>query len=467
MGTVGSFSPGGIAVNPTNGNVWISNRGYYDSSTYSVYSQIAELDSSGKVIQGAGFIANHNVQCECSSVEGLAVDSSNDVFVTDEDPTTVIEYKPAGEVLRTLDTNGPTAVAVDPSNQDVFVAETNPNQQIAAFDPSGKAIETFGLNSVGTALGLAVDGSHDVYSVAHSNGTEVNKFSLTTPPNVTTSPADDVTAHYARLNGAIDPAGNGEITDCHFKYGTATSYNLGSVPCEQGTHFAGAASVSADLPTLTPSTTYHFRLFAANGTVVAPGADESFTTPSATRAPTTSFGTASEPIAAGVDNSGEPSQGSVYVTGFGNDVEKFTKEGAPANFSSLGSPILGGFSHPGTAVAVDPSNGDLFVVDEGDGKVTKYAPSGAPVEFSDKVDPYVSGNALTGTGAGGFEPFGIAVDGSGNIYVSNHATKAVDKFDSTGHFLLSFNGVLRIRSEPVPTPTDPMPSLSIRAAMSM
>jgi DNA-binding beta-propeller fold protein YncE len=440
VGTTGSFNPGGIAVDPTNGNVWLSNQGYHDSSTYSVYSQIAELDSSGKVIEGAGFIANHNRNCECSSVKGLAVNSAHHVYVADVEPPTVIEYNSVGEELGTVDTNGPTAVAVDPSNDHVFVAETSPERVITEFDPAGSPIEVFGANSVGVSYGLGIDASHDVYVADHANGSEVAKFILTTPPDVTTNPADDVTAHYARLNGAIDPAGNGEITGCHFKYGTTKSYSLGSVPCEQGTHFSSSTRVTADIPAVSPSTTYHFRLFASNATVTAPGADESFTTPSATRNPTASFATSSEPIAVGVDNSSEPSHGSVYVVGFGNDVEKFSKEGAPTNFSELGSPILTGFSNPPTAVAVDPSNGDFYVVDEGDHKVTKYAPSGKSAEFSDKVDSYVSGNVLSGTGSGTFEPFGIAVDSAGNLYVSNHATKAVDKFDSTGHFLLSFNG---------------------------
>jgi hypothetical protein len=263
-----------------------------------------------------------------------------------------------------------------------------------------------------------------------------------TSPEVTTRPADDLTAHSVRLNGSVDPAGNGEVTSCAFEYGLTEAYGQGSVPCEPATPYSGATQVSAKITGLTPEDTYHFRLTAANASPGSEthGADQTFTTPGATRNPISSFGTASEPIAAGVDNSSGPSHGSVYVVGFGNDLEKFNEEGDPTAFSGLGSATLGGFANPPTAVAVDPTNGDILVADEGDGKVTKYAPSGEPEAFSDSVDPYVSANALSGTGSGGFSPFGIAVDKAGNIYVSNHATKEVDKFNSAGHFLLSFNG---------------------------
>jgi hypothetical protein len=263
-----------------------------------------------------------------------------------------------------------------------------------------------------------------------------------TSPQVTTNPADDVTAHSVRLNGAVDPAGNGEVTSCQFEYGTTETYSLGAVPCEPATPYSNPKQVSADIASLTPEKTYHFRLVSANASPGSEnhGGDQTFATSAATRNPIGSFGTASEPIAAGVDNSSEPSKGTVYVVGFGNDVEKFNEEGNPTDFSGLGSATLGGFANPPTAVAVDPTDGDILVVDEGDGAVTKYAPSGKPEEFSDKVDAYVNANTLSGTGSGGFAPFGIAVDDEGNIYVSNHATKEVDKFNSTGHFLLSFNG---------------------------
>jgi hypothetical protein len=276
------------------------------------------------------------------------------------------------------------------------------------------------------------------------------------PPTVITNPADDVTAHSARLNGIVEAAGNGEVTSCHFEYGENEAYSLGSVPCEPAVPYASFQQVSAKIPGLNPETTYHFRVVAANAPGSEnPGGDQTFTSPAAARNPTGGFGTASEPIDVAVDNSPEPSEGSVYVAGFGNDVEKFTKEGAQANFAGLGSPTLGGFGHPITGVGVDPSNGDILVADEGDDAVTRYSAAGEPAEFTDKADPYVAGNALTGTGGGGFEPFDVSVDTAGNIYVSNHATKEVDKFDSTGHFQKSFNGGGNYPFGTGPNPTGP------------
>lgn len=92
------------------------------------------------------------------------------------------------------------------------------------------------------------------------------------PPSATTLPATDFAATGATLHGTIDP--NGETTTYFFQYGTSTDYGLETGPATVD----ASGDVSVPVTGLTPNTTYHFRIFATNGSGEDPGADQTFRT---------------------------------------------------------------------------------------------------------------------------------------------------------------------------------------------
>jgi hypothetical protein len=96
-------------------------------------------------------------------------------------------------------------------------------------------------------------------------------------PTATTGAASAVTATTATLNGTV--FANKEVTTYRFEYGTSTAY--GSQTPNGTTSGNANKSVSADITALAPSTTYHFRVVATNGSGPATGADATFTTPAA------------------------------------------------------------------------------------------------------------------------------------------------------------------------------------------
>jgi plastocyanin len=103
----------------------------------------------------------------------------------------------------------------------------------------------------------------------------------TGPPVVTTNPATFIASFSATLDGSLNP--HGLTTTFHFQYGATTSYGLTTAPQTQtGNTFR---NVSANISSLTASTTYHFRIVASNSAGTRLGSDRTFTTLTATGPP--------------------------------------------------------------------------------------------------------------------------------------------------------------------------------------
>jgi hypothetical protein len=97
-----------------------------------------------------------------------------------------------------------------------------------------------------------------------------------TEPVVSTGNATAITSTSATLNGTVNP--EGQATTYYFEYGTTTSYGSQTATADAGSGTANVA-VSAQLASLTPDTTYHYRLVAINSSGTTLGSDVSFKTP--------------------------------------------------------------------------------------------------------------------------------------------------------------------------------------------
>jgi hypothetical protein len=96
---------------------------------------------------------------------------------------------------------------------------------------------------------------------------------------VTTGPATGLTLSGATLNGTINPQGH--ASTYHFEYGKTTSYGSSSSTQSVGAT-PGNDAVSAAITGLQAGQTYHFRLVASTPVGTIPGADQTFTVPTAT-----------------------------------------------------------------------------------------------------------------------------------------------------------------------------------------
>src|SRR5438309_81191 len=84
----------------------------------------------------------------------------------------------------------------------------------------------------------------------------------------------------------------------------------------------------------------------------------------------------------------------------------------------------GNFEEP-RGVAVDGS-GNVFVADPGNNHIQKFTNTGT----------FLTQWGSSGTGDGQFvDPRGVAVDGSGNVFVVDSGNERIEKFTNTGTFL--------------------------------
>ena len=160
----------GVAIDRDGKTVWATDRcspGTTPGCANSPANPVHHFDESGKEIKsfGGGMFAWPH---------GIHVDRDGNVWVTDAraDAAThkgsvVVKFSPQGNVLMTLGKAGvkgnppdaltePTDVVTDPSNGDVYVAEshtdvTDPNLvgRISVFDRSGKFLRTIGKTGTG------------------------------------------------------------------------------------------------------------------------------------------------------------------------------------------------------------------------------------------------------------------------------------------------------------------------------
>jgi hypothetical protein len=94
-------------------------------------------------------------------------------------------------------------------------------------------------------------------------------------PSATTSSATSKQPLQATLNGTVNP--NGFDTHYYFQYGTSTSYGSATGEGDAGSGTSGVGK--SNTVTLSPGTTYHYRIVASNAGGTTDGSDEQFTTP--------------------------------------------------------------------------------------------------------------------------------------------------------------------------------------------
>ena len=104
-----------------------------------------------------------------------------------------------------------------------------------------------------------------------------DRFTFGSPPTVSTGAASAIKTTSATLTGTVNANGLA-LASCLFEYGPTDAYGQ-TASCVPSSTGQGAVQVTAALRTLSPATTYHYRLVATTAAGTTTGSDAAMTTP--------------------------------------------------------------------------------------------------------------------------------------------------------------------------------------------
>ncbi|MFL6528767.1 MAG: NHL repeat-containing protein [Chthoniobacterales bacterium] len=325
----------------------------------------------------------------------LAVDAAGNVYVSDINNGSIRKIAPE-HTVSTFIPPGPFAAVRgitlangqlyigDPVNGAIFVADPSGNVSVFAGTPSAGEVDGAGAQArFWQPAAVGCDSNNNVY-IADAKGGAIRK--VTPAGQVTTIAAGS--GQFSNPQGiAVDATGNVYVANSN-----ASTINK-ITPDGTVTIFAGSVAGSAD----------------GNGTAAQ------------FRGPT----------GLAIDGAGN-----LYVADTGNyTIRKITPAGAVSKFAGAAG-VAGAvdgsnaeFAAP-QGVAVD-SSGNVFVADTYNHLIRKITPGGTTSTIAGKAGA-IGGDDKVGTNATFTLPFGIAVDSSGNVFVSEQYTETIRRIAPDG-----------------------------------
>jgi sugar lactone lactonase YvrE len=386
------YSPQGVALD-RNGNIYVAdteNHTLRKVSTTGVVTTLAGKAGTSGVADGTGSVARFNYPW------GVAVDSAGNIYVADAGNDTIRKVSPGGTVTTLAGFSGIPGSLDGPTSESWF---NNPH-------------------------GLAIDQSDNIYVADYGNGT-IRKISSDQMVTTVAGSAGD----FGSIDGSADVA----------RFGVCWTY-YGSTYCDGPEGIA--VDVAGNLYVTDPKNNT-IRKIATNGVVstvagLAGNAGSADGIGAAARF--------NQPEGIAVDSAGnlfvaDSNSGTVRnVTANGTVTTLAGAAGTTGN-GGIGFQVPPGAVGSGSAcrfrvpygIAVDAA-GDLYLVDSWDNTVRK----GRQVNYTPYTFTTIAGNAGTGSADGTGnqarfnQPWGLAADRGGNVYVSDYNNFTIRKISTAG-----------------------------------
>jgi len=448
-GNAASFNnPQGVAVD-AGGNVYVADSGNH---------AIRKIDSGGAVttLAGSGTPGFNNatgVAAQFNSPQGVVVDGTGNVYVGDAGNGRIRKITPAGAVTTFAGAGGsgykdatgaaaifnsPQSLALDGSGN-LYVADSGNNvvrmitQAGVVSTLAGASSFAFADGPVTTARfnllhGLAVDGSGNVIVADWGNRRirriSASPFTYTVGGYLVGLGSSKTVVLQNNLGNDLTLGSNG-VFRFATALATATSYSvtIKTQPAGQTCTLAGGTGG------FTTGNVFTVKINCAAVSTLAGQATGGYTD---------ATGTAAQfrfnPVLT-VDSTGiaVDASGNVYVADtFNNAIRKITSAGVVTTLAGSTAGLSGFVDATGTAarffnprgVAVDGS-GNVYVGDTSNNAVRKITPAGVVSTFAGSTVGTFGYVDDVGTAARFRLPRGLAFDGAGNLYVADHDNNVI------------------------------------------
>jgi len=296
---------GAVAVDPVSGDVFVGDlpggTGYH----------IVAYDSSGVQFDdfAAGMVSNPPPEAGRRLTAQIAINATTrDLYIADQnrllvfergtiDPPTVTSIAASsvgqlkGTLNATVNAHGHAVLECEfeYTNHADFLANEFTNATSIPCPNKPNTLSPAQLSTVVSGLIPSTTYHYRVVATSNAGSTSGNDQTFATlaalPPAVTAQPATGISQTGATLAGKVNPNG-GSVSDCHFEYGTTTSYGT-EIPCAAlPGHVSTEVPQSRSASGLSPGTTYHYRLAVTSNAGTSKGSDVAFTTASPPAPPT-------------------------------------------------------------------------------------------------------------------------------------------------------------------------------------
>jgi hypothetical protein len=489
FGTATNFNvPVGLAVNPSGTDVFVANNsggnileyttaGVYVTTVVSGLTQPSSVafDAAGNMYVGTngGNVYKYNTSFALqtltlstmpNSVYGLAIDASGNIYVADESGQTVDKYNSSGALQFQITTTGayidePINVQVD-GNGNIYVLDYL-YRDITEFSSTGTYIANILAKNTLTKYPFAFcrDVSGNFY-VANTGAQTVNVYNYQGTAITNFTP----TSKTQNCGVAVDGSGNIYLSDASantvYKYGPTGGYFLnyvtGTTSLPPGVNFNSTSGTFTGTPTA---------IFSGNYTVTEYNSSVSYTCPQF------SITCGSKPVITYPTPDGyaasttaitplTPTNTGSAVSGTGSYIYAISSGSLPSGWSlSAATGVITGtptadvagtynvaitatnqygtstaFSIAINVVASPPvlayNTPNYYAVNSA---ITALAPTNTGGAVAASQTYQTTGTVILNAASNGLNgPVGMAVDASGNLYVTNFGANSVTEYSTTG-----------------------------------